>query len=158
LYVVRHAEAGSRHDFDGDDRDRPLTNEGRNQATALAARLASMTPSGIVSSPYVRCVETVEPLAVAIDVEVRTDDRLAEFTDEAGVGAIAEVLDCIRHLPDRAVVCSHGDVIPALIEALVDGGTCLVGTPEWGKGSVWVIERDGHRFTSAHAWPPPEVD
>ena len=36
LYLVRHAKAGSRHDFDGSDRDRPLTNSGRRQASALA--------------------------------------------------------------------------------------------------------------------------
>ncbi|MFZ9325595.1 MAG: SixA phosphatase family protein, partial [Ilumatobacteraceae bacterium] len=66
VYLVRHAKAGSRNDFDGDDRERPLTNSGRRQAAALATRLAALSPSIIMSSPYRRCVETLEPLAVAI--------------------------------------------------------------------------------------------
>ena len=40
LFVVRHAKAGSRRDWDGDDSLRPLSKDGRRQADAVAARLA----------------------------------------------------------------------------------------------------------------------
>ncbi|MFM8906632.1 MAG: SixA phosphatase family protein, partial [Actinomycetota bacterium] len=140
LYVVRHAKAGSRHDFDGDDIDRPLTNSGRKQAAALAERLAAVSPTIIVSSPYQRCIETVEPLAVASDLEVRTDARLAEFANE-NVRPDTSLFDLLHSLPDRAVVCSHGDVIPAVIESLAGAGMRINGNAEWGKGSVWVLER-----------------
>ena len=157
LYVVRHAKAGSRSDFDGDDIDRPLTNSGRKQAAALAERLASVSPTVIVSSPYRRCVETVEPLAVAVDSVVQVDDRLAEFADE-NVRPDASLFDLLYSLPDRAVVCSHGDVIPAVIESLAGAGMRINGSAEWGKGSVWVLQRDANRFVSALAWPPPVVE
>jgi 8-oxo-dGTP diphosphatase len=157
LYVVRHAKAGSRSDFDGDDTDRPLTNSGRKQAVALAERLAAVSPSLIVSSPYRRCVETVEPLAVAVDLEVRLDNRLAEFANEH-VRPDASLFDLLHSLPDRAVVCSHGDVIPAVIESLAGAGMRITGDAEWGKASVWVLQRKECRFVLATAWPPPVLD
>jgi len=157
LYVVRHAKAGSRHDFDGDDIDRPLTNSGRKQAAALAERLAAVSPTIIVSSPYQRCIETVEPLAVASDLEVRTDARLAEFANE-NARPDTSLFDLLHSLPDRAVVCSHGDVIPAVIESLAGAGMRINGNAEWGKGSVWVLERTDNRFVSAQAWPPPVTE
>ena len=155
--MVRHAKAGSRSDFDGNDIDRPLTNTGRRQATALAERLASVSPTVIVSSPYRRCVETVEPLAVAIDASVQVDERLAEFASD-NVQPDASLFDLLYSLPDRAVVCSHGDVIPAIIESLAGAGMRISGSAEWGKGSVWVLQRETNRFVSASAWPPPVVD
>jgi len=158
LYLVRHAKAGSRHDFDGDDRERPLTISGRKQAAALAERLSGASPTIIVSSPYLRCVETVEPLAVALGVHVQTDDYLAEFHDKASTHLLAELRGLLRRLPDRAVVCSHGDVIPALVELLADEGMRIDGAPEWGKASVWVLDRNDEDFVSARAWPPPVVD
>lgn len=157
LYLVRHAKAGSRHDFDGDDRERPLTNTGRKQSMALAERLAAMSPTTIVSSPYRRCIETVEPLAVAIASEVQVHEALAEFFTERSQPD-ADLHTLLQSLPDRAVLCSHGDVIPAIIESLRAAGMRVDGTPEWGKASVWVLQRDAQGFVSAHAWPPPAID
>ncbi len=157
LYLVRHAKAGSRSEFDGDDVDRPLTASGRKQAVDLCARLAAVSPSVVVSSPYRRCIETVEPLAIATDTTCSTDDRLAEFGSNH-VRADATIIGLLLDLPDRSVVCSHGDVIPAIIDSLTDTGMNIVGEPQWGKGSVWVLEREDDRFVSAHAWPPPSDD
>ena len=84
LYLVRHAKAGSRADWVGDDRLRPLTEGGCRQAEALAERLAPLVAAAdaeLVSSPYLRCVQTIEPLATRLGRSVRLDERLAE---EAG--------------------------------------------------------------------------
>ena len=157
VYLVRHAKAGSRNEFDGDDRNRPLTASGHRQSQELARRLAAVAPTTIVSSPYVRCVQTVEPLAVAVDVSVRTSELLAELgTEHASIGK--PVLDLLDTLPEGAVVCSHGDVIPAILAALEDRGLRIHGEPQWQKASVWVLERDGKHFATASAWPPPLVD
>lgn len=157
IYVVRHAKAGSRSDFEGDDIDRPLTNAGRRQAAELAMRLAAVSPTVIVSSPYRRCVETLEPLAVATDAEVRIDDRLGEF-ESGHAPPDTALFELLHSLPDRAVLCSHGDVIPAIINSLSEQGMQVHGNAQWGKASVWVLQREAQRFVSANAWPPPEVD
>ena len=150
LYLVRHAKAGSRNDWTGDDdRLRPLTASGRRQAAALAERLAPLA-SGVVSSPYVRCVQTLTPLAELLGVEVLTDARLAEAADARAV------IDLLATAADATVLCSHGDVIPDTMEALQRRNCLFVGPPEWRKASVWLLRRDNEgTVVEATAWPPP---
>lgn len=153
LYLVRHAKAGSRSDWDGDDRLRPLSKSGWRQARALAERLAPLAGDGVlVSSPYLRCVQTLEPLALALQRDVGTDERLAEGDDFRGA------LELLTHLPTGSVLCSHGDVIPDTIAALERRGCRFAGEPDWRKASVWVLRRDADgEIGQARAWPPPAV-
>lgn len=152
LYIVRHAKAGSRHDFDGDDRMRPLSPAGCRQARALAPKLAAAGVTTFVSSPFLRCIETLQPAAQSAGATVAIDNCLSE-----GHSAI-EVIELISDLPVGSAVCSHGDVIPETIAALERRGCQLTSAPDWRKGSVWVIDRNGRgEFTTARAWPPPDV-
>jgi 8-oxo-dGTP diphosphatase len=152
LYLVRHAKAGDRHAWYGDDSARPLTASGERQAAALADRLAWLATGTLVSSPYLRCVQTLAPLAEQLGTSVATDDRLAE--DRGFVGAV----QLLGELPHGSVLCSHGDVIPETLQALQRRGCHIVGEPDWRKASTWVIQRDDHdAFVEAEAWPPPEV-
>jgi 8-oxo-dGTP diphosphatase len=104
--LLRHASAGDRHSWTGDDRLRPLDDKGHRQAAEIAAALRSEEIRRVVSSPYVRCVQTVEPLAAELGLEVELDDRLIE-----GAGGAAEPL----LEEDRVVACTHGDVIHDLL-------------------------------------------
>src|SRR5439155_1800023 len=79
LALVRHADAGSRHDWDGDDAERPLTRRGRRQASRLVELLAPYPVSRIVSSRAARCVQTVEPLAAARRLSIEAVDELFEW-------------------------------------------------------------------------------
>jgi 8-oxo-dGTP diphosphatase len=157
LYLVRHAKAGSRHDFKGNDRLRPLSSTGKRQAHALAERLVPiLTAAGgktLISSPFLRCIQTLRPIAKKIDATVETDERLAE-----GHSAY-EVLELMASVPDHAVLCSHGDVIPETIGALERRGIEFLSPPDWRKASVWVLERDASgEFVRAESWPPPDID
>ena len=149
LYLVRHAKAGSRHDFDGPDRSRPLTAPGRAQAAALADRLGDEPISQLLSSPFVRCRQTLEPLGLRLGLPVEDVDALAEG------GSFAVVIDLMATLPDHAVLSSHGDLIPDVIAALERRGTVIDGDADWRKGAVWVIERDGDKIARARAIAPP---
>ena len=104
--LLRHASAGDSSNWEGDDRLRPLDVRGRRQADELAALLPRFEVRRIVSSPYVRCVETVEPLAAALGLKVETDDRLAE-------GAGRSALELLRE--DGTLGCTHGDVVEELL-------------------------------------------
>ena len=149
LYLVRHAKAGSRSDWEGDDTLRPLSKNGWRQAEAIANYLAKAPVPQILSSPYVRCVQTVEPLAKLHGLVVEETDVLAE-----GEGFEA-VLQLLEGAGDHAVLCSHGDIIPETIGALVRRGMHVRSRPEWRKGSIWVLEREGGAFVKAKALPPP---
>lgn len=152
LYLVRHAKAGSRSTWEGDDRERPLTDAGRHQAQALADRLASLATGLLVSSPYLRCRQTLDPLAARRGTTVASDERLAE---EQGFEGALELLST---LPDGSVLCSHGDLIPDTIGALQRRGCEIVGEPNWRKASVWVLQRNADgQVVEATAWPPPDV-
>jgi 8-oxo-dGTP diphosphatase len=149
IYLVRHAKAGERSGWTDDDTLRPLSKQGWKQSRAVAQRLAGKGISTIHSSPYVRCVQTVEPLAELVGTEIRIDDRLAEESP------FEPVLDLLAEVDSHAVLCSHGDVIPATIEALVRRGMEVESTVDWRKATVWVLRRKGERITKGKVWPPP---
>lgn len=150
IFLVRHAKAGSRDRWEGDDSSRPLSGKGRDQATLLGERLAGERISMLCSSPYLRCVQTLEPLGARCDLEVVPEPRLAEGT------AFECVLELLAEVPDGAVLCSHGDVIPDTMAALERRGCRIDGEPDWRKATVWRLERDADgSYVSASVTPPP---
>ncbi len=153
LYLVRHAKAGSRFESDDDDFERPLTGKGRRQAIAIAERLLPHATGGLISSPIVRCVQTLEPLATKLGVAIAVDNALAEGAGFSGALAL------LSTLPDGSVLCSHGDVIPETISALTRRGCVVIGEPDWRKASVWQLLRgDDGSVHEATSWPPPNRD
>lgn len=151
LHVVRHAAAGSRVGWRGCDPDRPLSGKGRRQAAGIAEMLAAAGIARLVSSPYVRCVQTLEPLAAALSLAVETDGRLAEGAGGEAALELASELGAGGH----AVVCSHGDVIPEMLHHLRGNGTRFTQPLLWPKGSTWVLTGNGGRWTRARYVPPP---
>ena len=149
IHLIRHAKAKNRLEWSEPDELRPLTKRGRREASAVAERLASDELARLVSSPYVRCVQTLEPLAERVGLPIEVDARLGE-------GAAFEgVLELLDALPRGAVLCSHGDVIPETIDALIRRGLDVRSAPDWRKASVWVLKRKHGHFTQAVVWGPP---
>lgn len=153
LYLVRHAKAGERRTWTGDDRDRPLSNKGWKQSHRVGDRLAEHEPQLLLSSPYVRCIQTLEPLAERTRLTVEIDKRLCEHEP------VEPLLDLIADAPARTVLCSHGDLIPAAIDQLRRAGAEIQTPTDWRKASVWVLRRNrtGHVIRAA-VWPPPALD
>ncbi len=154
VLLVRHASAGDRASWSDPDHLRPLTDKGLSQATALVELLAAFGVDRVLSSPYVRCEQTVEPLAHHLDLDVEFADELIEGSGDRAVGLMASMAG------SNVVLCTHGDVIPACLERLDKLGVRLRsenGAVEFKKGSVWVIKIEGGRFDEAHYLPPPLV-
>jgi 8-oxo-dGTP diphosphatase len=149
IYLVRHAKAGERRVWEGDDAERPLSKLGWKQSQAISKRLADKGATTLRSSPYVRCVQTLEPLAERLGVAIEIDPRLAEAEP------FEPVLELLGELRSGAVLCSHGDIIPETIQALVRRGMEVQSPPDWRKGSIWVLRRKGDRITKGKVWPPP---
>ena len=150
LYLVRHAKAGSRSDWDGDDLVRPLSKNGWAQSKAIAKYLRKRQPSQLLSSPYLRCQQTLEPLGALVGLEVVDEARLAEGEPFEGV------LELLAEIPDGTVMCSHGDLVPETIAALQRRGCDIVSTPDWRKATVWTIDRaDDGSYSTAALWGPP---
>lgn len=155
--LVRHAAAGDRAEWKGDDRKRPLTDKGRRQAVAIADRLERRMATGILSSPYIRCIETGEPLAGRLGLAVEKTAFLEEGSDGSGFfGYVAE------RPGEELVMVSHGDVIPEIINRLGGKGVRLFtrapdGRLDCKKGSNWILTTEHGRTVSAEYVPPPDV-
>ena len=151
LFLVRHAKAGDRCANRADDFVRPLSKKGWAQAEDLVAPLlAAQAGAALFASPYVRCMQTLAPLANHFQVAVIADERLEEGS------SIATVIDMLASVPEGSVMCSHGDVIPEVISALQRRGCEITTRPNWTKGSVWMLKRDATgTITQARSWPAP---
>ncbi len=152
IHMVRHAAAGDRGKWKGDDAKRPLTKKGRRQAEVIAERLGTAGIERIVTSPSARCVETVEPLSKLTGARIEVSEALAEGPD---VDAAYDLVDSL--IGANAVVCSHGDVIPATINRLMWLGLILESRFYCSKGSIWEIGVDRGKFTTGRYTPAPNV-
>ena len=163
LYIVRHADAGSRGAGDDDER-RTLSRKGRRQATALAeivtghcgatGSAGTGAVTRLVASPATRCIETLGPLSARLDLVVETDRRLAEGSRGDDALALAHELASVG---DVGVLCTHGDVIPDLLSELRVRGIAFHHDLTWPKGSAWVLTGvaagRSRTWTDAHFLP-----
>lgn len=144
LVITRH---GKRDTFDR-SLDNGLNEKGQVQARQIAklfqARFKKIVPV-ILSSPKVRCVETVEPTAADYEVQLIADPRLDESHTSSSTKEFYSKLDSFIHwwkskAPHLTLICSHGDVIPELFQRLVDrsydlkkGGWATIHLDEEGR-------------------------
>ena len=151
LYLVRHAVAVGRSDWSGADHLRPLSKRGERQALALVDLLSHAEIHRVVSSPAVRCRDTVAPLASKFGLDIDDADALAE-------GAKAtKAVELAQHLGAKGgdtVLCTHGDVVPEVVRHLSRQGMRWDGDLRFAKGSTWVLEWDGDRCVAGRYVPP----
>jgi phosphohistidine phosphatase SixA len=133
LLLVRHGHAGRRSAYKGDDRLRPLSKRGVAQALALVPVLSGYRPRRILTSPYVRCSETVRPTGESLSLRVESLDELAEGHETETVGLVQELVQ------QPVVVCVHGDGSVAVLEWLVAAGGARPEQRRLQKGDVWVV-------------------
>jgi 8-oxo-dGTP diphosphatase len=150
FHVVRHAKAGSRSHWTGDDRKRPLNKKGFKQAEAIAQVLAPLRITEVHSSPYLRCVQTVEPLARELKVGVMQAPELAEGR---GVRGLYRFFDD-RKL-DNVVLCTHGDLVWELVEDLTNRRVLSAFLEQFAKGSTWTVEVEDGEPVRAKYIPAP---
>lgn len=152
ILLLRHAHAGDRSRWEGDDRARPLTERGVHQAQSLHATYAQHPIEQVLTSPWTRCVQTVEPLAQARHLDVEVADALGEGTP----------LDVVQRLLRRtrdttAVMCTHGDVLAAVLTDLSHRGVVGADGLRWPKGSTWELAADEDGAVTHAAYLPPPV-
>jgi len=135
VHLIRHAKAKSRTEWTEPDDRRPLTKRGRGEAVSLAQRLEADGPGRLVSSPFLRCVQTFEPLAVALDLPIETTDLLAEGAD--GPAALDLMISLARTGP--LACCTHGDVLYEVMRVVVADGVRLDGPLDIPVASTWVL-------------------
>ena len=153
VYLVRHADAGDKLAWRGVDGDRPLTTDGWREAAGLVVRLEDFPIDRVLSSPALRCKQTVCPVAAR-------NRLLVEDCDLLRIGADAAALAAFIHsrAVDRAVLCTHGELIADLIPVLIAEGAVVTDPLLWPKGATWILHRTvgaplRARFLPPLAWP-----
>lgn len=118
VIVQRHAAAQSRAKWrKGDERTRPLRRKGRKQAAALPPLLAAYAPKTVVTSPWRRCLETIEPFAHEGGIDIVEKPELTEHAHEKRPARAAAVMERAIAEAARTVVCTHRPVLPTIIAA-----------------------------------------
>lgn len=145
IFLVRHAKSEKRVTWDGPDPLRPLAPMGVRQAAALARWLTPEKPQRLVSSPHLRCRQTLEPLARRTGLRIETDERLSEGERPA------KALALLRELEGQcAVVCSHNAIVSAFVAEWAERGARVQEPNRCEKGGVWRLDPE-----RAHYTPPP---
>ncbi|MFF5247307.1 NUDIX domain-containing protein [Streptosporangium sp. NPDC000095] len=146
LVLVRHALAGNRQDWKGDDDDRPLDGRGRGQSEVLASVLGAFRPAELVSSPSRRCVQTLEPYAERAGLPIRLESVLSEngYDCRASLRLATEAMASNRPV----ALCSHGKVLPELIAGLDE----RAGDTRLAKGAFMVLHHAGGDVVAVDAY------
>jgi 8-oxo-dGTP diphosphatase len=145
VVVVRHASAGDKRAWGGDDADRPLDGRGLAQSVTIGAVLTAYGVERAGSADVRRCRDTLEPLArsAGVDVEVLPATTAAAFDHDNDTGANA-VLDLVTKASGAVAWCGQREVIPRLAAALCDllGGAAPGRRSQLGKGGLLVLHLD----------------
>jgi 8-oxo-dGTP pyrophosphatase MutT (NUDIX family)/phosphohistidine phosphatase SixA len=119
LILLRHAKALPRSEWKRADDDRPLDKAGAADAVTLASMLSCFAPrAAVVTSPAVRCVDTIRPYAARAGSLVQAFDAL-RAGPAAGPGPAAAQVFSLIAARDPAIVCGHRENLPGLLEAAV---------------------------------------
>lgn len=151
LHLVRHAHAGDPQRWAWDNDLRPLSEKGMRQAAGVAAVLGDGPFAALVSSPSLRCMATLLPLARTQERDLLIDRRIYEGRDPR------RALAALTALPDDGdcVACSHGDIIAGILGEVAESGVAL-DSDRFAKGSIWTFEIKGGRVVAASYQEPVE--
>jgi 8-oxo-(d)GTP phosphatase len=155
LTLLRHASAGTKEAWPGDDADRPLDPEGAAQARLLAPLLGCYGSSRVISSATERCVATVRPYAALTGAKLELEPALTVGCPEAGPAAVAAVVTAIVAQGLPTVVCAHRENLPPMLAAAC---AALGAAPPDGaplhKGGFWVLHTADGRLAAAEQHYP----
>ena len=138
--LVRHARAGSKARYRGDDAERPLDSVGVQQAEALVPVLTAFGGTAVFSAERTRCVQTVAPWARSVGLQVVPERALTEETYARDPDVVRRrVRDIVATTPGVPVMCSQGKVIPPLMEWWAEQDGLTLTRTRSRKASVWLL-------------------
>jgi 8-oxo-dGTP diphosphatase len=165
LILVRHASAGHKADWPGDDESRPLDAQGAASALALAGLLACFAPTArVISSPALRCTETVRPYAASFGGTVEAEACLTPAGRSSAFSSLTEQADALRRLfsallADRrpAVLCLHRENLPGTLAAVcswLGALRAMPADPSLPKGGFWVAHAAAGELAALERYEP----
>ncbi len=103
----------------------------------------------MISSPALRCTETIRPFAAGFGGTVEAEARLAPYGRSAGISSRTDLADSLRRLlsdlvAERrpAVLCLHRENLPDVLAAVcsaLGAAAAIPADPSLPKGGFWVV-------------------
>jgi 8-oxo-(d)GTP phosphatase len=150
LIFLRHASAGSKDTWPGDDTARPLDAEGAAQARLLARLLSCFGSGRVITSATERCVATVRPYAAQTEAKLEIEPVFTVGDPAASAAAAAALVTAIVTEGLPTVVCAHRENLPPMLTAACAAlGASPPGDTSLGKGEFWVLHDAGRRLAAA---------
>lgn len=113
FYIVRHAKA------EGQEPAAELSVEGMIQANQLKEQLKELKIEKIISSPFLRAIQTIEPFADERGIHIEVDDRLGERI--LSINHLEDWMDKLAQTFDDQDVCFEGGESSREALARIDG-------------------------------------
>jgi 8-oxo-(d)GTP phosphatase len=149
VMIVRHATAGSKARYKGDDRKRPLDKHGRAQAESLVGQLLAFGAGDLFAADRLRCRQTLDPLAEELDAVIRDEPELTEEAYANNRKATRQRILEIAATSVTPVICTQGKVIPDLIAWWCERDGVRPDKSRNRKGSTWVMSLSDDRLVAA---------
>lgn len=118
LIVVRHAKAKPRSSWSRAEGERPLAATGRRQATAVSRLLQAWTPERVVSSPWVRCIQTISPYVKQRRAKLKLVDALTEHDAKRKPARTRAAIERLLSKRRPVAICTHRPVLPLVLSVL----------------------------------------
>lgn len=116
LIILRHTQAIRRTGWKKPDRARPLSVEGKKQASALAPLLEAYGTDFLYSSDAVRCIDTLSPYANAQRLSISLEHQLSEDGYDGKKRGSLRLLNNLLANTRASVLCTHRPVLPELLD------------------------------------------
>ncbi|NHC40250.1 histidine phosphatase family protein [Bacillus sp. MM2020_1] len=175
IYVIRHCEA------EGQPKEAQLTENGFQQAVDLAELFVDVKINRIISSPFIRAIQSIELVAKRAKVNIEVEERLAErilstemlpdwleklkatFDDldlkfdrgessrEAMQRIVGVVEEIFKNDSENNLIVTHGNLMSLLFKNYLPD----FGFKEWRKLSnpdVYLLKLTNKEFTIERIW------
>lgn len=123
LIIIRHAKATPRGEWDGAEAKRPLLPEGKAQAKRLVSILNAYSPKRLVTSPWSRCDETIEPFAKVYKRKIIYRSQLTELSSVLSPRKTINAVESLFDSTKSALICSHRPALPTITKTLASRAT-----------------------------------
>ena len=175
IYIIRHCEA------EGQDHQAQLTDIGCKQALEISEFISDLKVDRIISSPYKRAVQSIQPLAKRLNIDIEFDSRLTErvlstnnlsdwieklktsFEDievkfeggESSQEAMKRIVNVVEEVfnskYEHTILVSHGNLISLLLKYY----NRHFGFDEWRSLSnpdIFLLENVNNQVSYARLW------
>jgi 8-oxo-dGTP diphosphatase len=164
LILARHASAGQKEDWPGDDELRPLDAKGVAEAHVLARLLACFAPlARMISSPALRCMDSMRPYAESFGGAVEAEAVLAppgrsvDFSRTSRSALVRKLIADLVTAEQPAVVCLHRENLATALEAAcgaLGASSEVPRDPSLPKGGFWIVHAAADELVALERYEP----